>query len=138
MADKDEISWPYDHHPYLGIRLKTPSGEEYPLTNEELGMVDTGYSGGILLPRYLYEELGFNMWEEPELQEVTVADGGSGYMIVARGYILVPKLRSEPFPVRVNAWHGEEKDTDEILIGVKFIKRFKLLLDGPANKMRIL
>lgn len=138
MADKDEISWPYNHHPGLGIRLRTPSGEEYPSVNEDMVMVDTGYSGEIFLPRDLYQSLGFNMWEDPELEPVGVADGTSGHMIVSHGYILIPKLRSEPFPVRVHTWYEEEKDIDTVLIGIEFIKTFKLLFDGPGNKVCIL
>lgn len=61
MADKEEISWPYNLHPYLGVRLRTASGEEYPLIDKKRVMIDTGYSGEILLPKDLYEELSFNM-----------------------------------------------------------------------------
>lgn len=78
------------------------------------------------------------MWEEPELDEFEVGDGSSVDLRVAQGYILIPKLRSDPFPVRMHSMYEEEKDTSEILIGIKFIKRFKLLLDGPANKVCIL
>ncbi len=138
MADKEEISWPYNLHPCLGVRLKTASGEEYPLTDEKLVMVDTGYSGEVLLPRNLYQDLGFNMWEEPEPDRFILGDGSSVSMIAARGHLLVPKLRSEPFPVRIHRILGENQDTNEIIIGVRFIKRFELLLDGPANKVSIL
>ena len=138
MADKEEISWPYNLHPYLGVRLRTASGEEYPLIDEKRVMIDTGYSGEILLPKDLYEELSFNMWEEPEPDEFKLGDGSSIYLIASHGYILIPKLCSESFPVRVHRVYPEEKDTDQIMIGVKFIKKFKLLLDGPANKVCVL
>ena len=138
MADKEEIGWPYTHHPSLGVRLRTTFGQEYPLTDEELVMVDTGYSGEIAIPRRLYQMLGFHMWEEPEFQRFTVADGRDLQMRVSHGYILMPKLDRAPFSVEVHTWVKEERDFDEIIIGVKFIKRFKLLLDGPANKVRIL
>ena len=138
MADKEEIGWPYHIHPYLGVCLSTALGQEYPLTGEKLVMVDTGYAGEIGVPRRLYQKLGFHMWEEPEFQKFTLADGREQQMRVSHGYILMPKLDRAPFSVEVHTWAKEEIDFDEILIGVKFIKRFKLLLDGPANKMRIL
>jgi len=138
MADKEEIGWPYHIHPSLGVRLRTAFGQEYPLTDEELVMVDTGYSGEIGIPRRLYQKLGFHMWEEPEFQRFTVADGREQQMRVSHGYILMPKLDRAPFSVQVHTWVKEEIDFGEIVIGVKFIKRFKLLLDGPANKVRIL
>ena len=91
-----------------------------------------------MLPRDLYEELKLNMWEEPELDPFDLADGSSVFMRVAQGYILIPKFRSDPFSIKIHSMYEEEKDTSEILIGIKFIKRFKLLLDGPANKVCIL
>lgn len=138
MANEEEISWPYTNLPYLGIRLKAPSGEEYPIANEKLVMIDTGFSEEILLPKDLYEDLAFNMWEEPEPEEFEIADGRVREMIVARGYILIPKIGSRSFPVRVHRFLNGEEGTNEIIIGVKFIKKFKLLLDGPAVKVRIL
>ncbi len=138
MADERDISWPYSNAPCLGIRLRTGDGEEYPLGNEELVMIDTGYDGELCLPGYLYEELGFNMWEEPDPDEFGLADGSIIYLKAAQGYILIPKLTRDPFPVRVHSAYEEEQDRDEILIGVKFIKRFKLLLDGPAAKVCVL
>ena len=101
-------------------------------------MIDTGYSGEVLLPKSLYEKLGFNKWEEPELEEFELGDGSSMQVIAASGYVLIPKLHPEPFSVRVHRPYEEEIDTDEIIIGVEFIKRFKLLLDGPSAKVRIL
>ena len=140
MADEEEISWPYTNAPCLGIRLKAGDGAEYPLEldNEELVMIDTGYDGELYLPRHLYEELGFNMWEEPEPDEFGLADGSSICLKAAQGYILIPKLTLDPFLVRVHSACEEDQDTDEIIIGVKFIKRFKLLLDGPATKVSVL
>jgi len=140
MADKEEISWPYTNAPCLGIRLKTGEGEDYPLEldNEKLVMIDTGYDGELCLPRDLYEKLGFNRWEEPDPDPFEQADGSSIYMKAARGYILIPKLPLDPFPVRIHTADEEEQDTNEIVIGVKFIKRFKLLLDGPATKVSVL
>ncbi len=138
MANKEEIGWPYTLHAFLGVRLRTDIGDEYPLTDEKLVKVDTGYSGEIGIPRPLYQQLRFHMWEEPEFQWFTVADGRVLQMRVSHGYILMPKLDRAPFSVQVHTWVREEIDFNEILIGVKFIKRFKLLLDGPANKVRIL
>jgi len=140
MADEEEISWPYTDTPYLGIRLKTGDGEEHPLEldNEELVMIDTGYDGEIVLPNSLYTDLGFNMWEEPELDEFGLADGRPIYFKAAQGYLLIPKLHLAPFSVRIHTADDKKQDTGEIMIGVKFIRRFKLLLDGPAAKVRVL
>ena len=117
------LFWPYTNAPCLGIRLKTGDGVEYPLGNEELVMIDTGYDGELCLPGYLYEELGFNMWEESDPDEFGLADGSSIYLKAAQGYILIPKLTRDQFPVRVHSAYEAEQDTNEIIIGVKFIKQ---------------
>jgi hypothetical protein len=85
MANEEEVTWPYTNAPYLGIRLKNPSGLEYPLDGEELVMIDTGFSGEILLPKSVYEDLEFNMWEEPEPDEFVLGDGRTVYLIAAHG-----------------------------------------------------
>lgn len=140
MADEEEeISWSYrDDLPYLGVRLSTPAGKEYPLVNEEQVLIDTGFSEEILLPKNIYEQLGLNMWEAPESEGFKLVDGTSIDLIPSKGYLLIPKLRAAPFPVIVHKASNEIQDTNEIIIGAKFIKRFKLLLDGPADKTIIL
>jgi predicted aspartyl protease len=139
MADEEEIIWSYDNHPYLGVRLKTYAGREYPSTNnEDQVMIDTGYSGEILLPIKIYIGLGFNDWEEPIVDDFELVDKTEIKLKVANGLILIPKLNNQPFPVRVHSASDEKQDTEEIIIGVKFIKKFKLLLDGPADKVSIL
>ena len=142
MANEKEISWLYieNRTPCLGIRLKTESGVEYPLTlnDETLVMIDTGYDGEIKLPRDIYYMLGFNKWEEPEPDTFEVADGSTIEMNAAKGFILIPKLRPDPYTVKVHSVSDENIDTPEILIGATFIKRFRLLLDGPATKVCVL
>jgi hypothetical protein len=69
MADESDISWDYSNcSPYLGIRLTTYEGSEYPsdADGEKLVLIDTGYDGELCIPMRLYTELGFERWEEPE------------------------------------------------------------------------
>ena len=138
MANEEEISWSYSNgfRPCLGIRLKTESGEEYPplSNNEKIVKIDTGYEGEIILPRDIYYDLGFNRWEKPDRDAFELGDGSIMEKNTAQGLILIPKLNNNLFPVIVHSASDENQDSDEILIGNKFIKRFRLLLDGPAEK----
>jgi hypothetical protein len=58
-------------------------------------------------------------------------------MRVAHGCIRIPKYSSVPIPVNVEAQEDEATE-NEIIIGAGFIKRFRLLLDGPARKSFLL
>ena len=142
MADEGEISWSYDDgSPCLGIRLKTYNGSEYPSESPEeiLVFIDTGYDGEICIPWRIYAELGFERWEEPESKEYETADKRVISMKVANGCILIPKHSPVIIPVKVETPTEEEHtDEEEIIIGAKFIKRFRLLLDGPAEKACLL
>jgi len=139
MADESDISWDYSNcSPYLGIRLTTYDGSEYPsdVNGEKLVLIDTGYDGEICIPLWLYTELGFERWEEPEPKQYQ-SRGGDIFMRVAHGCIRIPKYSSEPIPVSVEAQEDEVTD-NEIIIGAGFVKRFRLLLDGPARKLYLL
>ncbi|MGC9445322.1 MAG: hypothetical protein ACP5E9_10425 [Candidatus Methanospirareceae archaeon] len=101
-------------------------------------MIDTAYDGEIKLPRNIYYTLGFNKWEDPEPDTFEVADCSTIEMNTAKGFILIPKLSSDPYTVKVHSVSDDNLDTPEILIGATFIKRFRLLLDGQAEKACLL
>jgi predicted aspartyl protease len=139
MANKEEeISWPYTDSPYLEIRLRSVSEEEYPLNDGELVMIDTGFSEDILVPISIYKHLMLDKWEEPDEGMLILADKSIMLTRIAKGYILIPKFSSGLFEVRVHGAYKKEQDTAEIVIGLGFIKKFKLLLDGPSSKLYIL
>ena len=139
MANKEEeISWPYTDSPYLEIRLRSVSEEEYPLNDGELVMIDTGFSEDILVPISIYKHLMLDKWEEPDEGMLILADKSIMLTRIAKGYILIPKFSSGLFEVRVHCAYKKEQDTAEIVIGLGFIKKFKLLLDGPSSKLYIL
>ena len=138
MARKaKEISWDYpNEHPHIGIRLKSFSDIEYPEDDELLVFLDTGWSGGVVLPIDIYDKLELGRWEEPDQVKFTVANGNELAMLQSKGILHVPKLK-KGFKVKFLRSVESDEDTDEIIIGIDCINIFKLLLDGPNKKSRL-
>lgn len=139
MANEtEEISWTYNNnHPYMGIRLKTFDGNEHPIDGEELVLLDTGFSGGIILPIKIYNQLKLQNWENPEPLEFELTDGKVLEMLEADGYIFVPKLKKQ-FDIKFYRSADETQDGCEIVLGINFINNFRLLLDGPSKTLSVL
>ncbi len=101
--------------------------------NEELVQLDTGYDGELLLPSYkLYQDLAFYRWEYPE-EYWPVGKTVSGEiieLILAKGQVLIPKW-NVALEVFIETFEGN----GELLLGRSFIRKFKVLLDGPGNKV---
>ena len=139
MANEtEEISWAYkDKHPHMGIRLVSPGDIEYPVGTEELVLLDTGWSGGIVLPIRIYEQLELQRWEKPDIVPYELADGSDMNMYEAEGFLFVPKLNNR-YEVAFYRSVDKGQDSNEILLGIDFINNFKLLLDGPAQKLSVI
>ncbi len=136
MVEGDELgSWDYtEKGAYIGLIIESPSGEAH-AENEELVRVDTGFSGHLLLPRALYNELNLNMHEiGPTL--CTVADGREIPADQALGQIKIPQLGNTTNIIILCFREGY--DRDEPLLGLKFLKKFSILLDGIESKICIL
>lgn len=134
----EEVSWPYENNPKLGLKIRSLSGNEYPENNETIVLIDTGYDGEVILPLTIYHNLNLNLWEEPEKDEFMTPEGKDIDFLVSRGYIIIPKLGNNQYPVEIHTASDRTQDIGEVIVGIKFIKRFKLLLDGPASKVMIL
>ena len=89
--------------------------------------LDTGYDGELLLPYKLYQGLALYQWEYPE-EYWAVGKTVSGEM--AKGQVLIPKW-NVALEVFIETFEGNE----EFLLGRSFIRKFKVLLDGPGNKV---
>ncbi|UZE92717.1 MAG: hypothetical protein IB616_02655 [Methanosarcinales archaeon] len=138
MADEKEIAywdWRSEDPPCMGIQIQSPEGIVYPL-EEQLTLIDTGYSGGILLPKQIYRRLHLHKWEYPDPEIYIMANEKEIKTIQARGYIIVPRLSSELIEVKIDT--PKEEDTKDILLGCEFIRQFKLLLNGLNGKVCII
>jgi len=118
----------------IGVQLQTPGGEVH-IEGEELVELDTGYAGEVLVPWRLYIELELYGWElEEDLWSVGVSVTGETFpMPLSEAVLRIPKL-GEAFPVRVDTF----EDNDQFLIGRAFIRKHRLLFDGPANRVCVI
>ncbi len=132
MADAEKlICWDSQNIFAIGIRLKTPGGQFHAQTEEPVEL-DTGYGGDVLLPWEMYVDLELYGWECPkEHWSVGLSVSGEKFeMPSSRGVLVVPKLGRE-FDVRIETFEGNE----QFLIGRGFIRRHKILLDGPGSRV---
>lgn len=136
MAFVEKINWHYQvYTPHIEIRLISPDGMEWPNDGtDDLAVVDTGFTGEILISTTLYDMLELNKWENIPNRHST-ADGRCVETLISNGSILIPKLHLEPFNVEIITMEGRKNGP--ILIGAKFLRKFQLLLDGPSTKLRL-
>jgi len=127
--------WSYrGKHPCLEILLRTPFGKEH----HAIALLDTGFSGDIIVPNTIYDEsLELNKWEKGLPKDGTLADGSKRNLVVSEAIIFIPRISI------INGYNvsvykiDKEGGVKEIIIGVSFINKFKFLLDGPAKETRI-
>ena len=132
MADAENlICWDSEDIFAIGVRLQTPGGQFHADT-EELVELDTGYGGDVLVPWEMYVDLELYGWEYPEEQwSVGISVSGEEFeMPLSRGVLVVPRLGRE-FDVSMDTFEGNE----QFLVGRGFIRRHKVLLDGPGNRV---
>ena len=128
---KEAICWDSEDFFAIGIQIGTFAGMIHS-ENEELVQLDTGYDGELLLPYKLYQDLAFYRWEYPE-EYWPVGKTVSGEiieLILAKGQVLIPKW-NVALEVFIETFEGN----GELLLGRSFIRKFKVLLDGPGNKV---
>jgi predicted aspartyl protease len=115
----------------IGIQVRTLAGTVHS-KSEELVQLDTGYDGELLLPYQLYEDLGLAQWEYPE-EYWSVGKTVSGEiinLILARGQVVIPRWGTAS-EVLIDTFDGNE----EFLLGRRFIRKYKILLDGPGKRV---
>lgn len=125
------ICWDSEDLFAIGIQIRTFAGMVHS-ESEELVQLDTGYDGELLLPYKLYQDLALYQWEYPE-EYWSVGKTVSGEileLILAKGQVLIPRW-NVALEVFIETFEGNE----ELLLGRSFIRKFKVLLDGPGNKV---
>ncbi len=126
------ICWETPDRLVLGIRLANLAGETYPAT-EELVQIDTGFSGEILVPYALFEMLALSRWRLPEVIQATTVTGQTLHLYEAYADVLIPQLNTQ-YRVTVQTFEGNTR----FLIGRGFLRRLRVLLDGPNARTCVL
>ncbi len=95
---------------------------------EELVQIDTGYSEELLVPYSLFETLNLRHWRlYRQLPLGTTVTGQVLQFIEANAEVIIPKT-GEQYSVIVQTFIGNNR----FLIGRGFLRRLKVIFDGPG------
>ena len=131
MADDVRlICWPTPDRLGIGIQVRNLAGQEHHQT-EELIQIDTGYSEELLIPQVLFEALNLARWQLPDsiAAQGTTITGQIIKFDEAPVDVIIPKT-GEQHRVTAQTFAGNIR----FLIGRAFLRRFKILLDGPGSQ----
>jgi len=132
MADDVRlICWPTPDRLGIGIQVRNLAGQEHHQT-EELIQIDTGYSEELLIPQVLFEALNLARWQLPDsiAAQGTTITGQIIKFDEAPVDVIIPKT-GEQHRVTAQTFAGNIR----FLIGRAFLRRFKVLLDGPGSQI---
>ncbi|MFQ6074858.1 MAG: hypothetical protein ACE5Z5_01810 [Candidatus Bathyarchaeia archaeon] len=137
--EANEVSWSYAQldlvpAPVVGVVVDTPRGR-FPEKEEAQIRVDTGYEGFLLLKDDLYSDLGFRLSEVPRrFWPIGVTVSGEVFTLRrALVVIHIPKAR-----MRLGGYVDTFRGNMEDLLGLKFLDKLRLLLDGPTQRAQLI
>jgi len=131
---RETICWDSEDLFAIGIQIRTFAGMVHS-QGEELVQLHTGYDGELLLSYELYQDLPLYKWEYPE-EYWPVGKTVSGEiieLILAKGQVLIPRWN-----VALEVFIETFEDNEELLLGRSFVRKFKVLLDGPSSRVCLL
>jgi len=135
MADGIRLMcWPTPDRLMIGIQIKALDGQLHHET-EDLVQLDTGYSEEILLPHGLFEALNLARWRLPRAlaPRATTVTGQVVQFLEAYADVVIPRT-GEQHRVIVQTFVGNTR----FLVGRAFLRRFRVLLDGPGGQTCLL
>lgn len=137
MPCESANTWPYlrSNRPCLGIIVESPDGNKWPQTDFDHALIDTAYDGEIFLPGTLYNFLEFNKHESIR-EDLHVADSSKIECTKSHGFITIDGLEDK-YEVNFHLDITGKRNTSSILIGNKFLKKFRIVLDGPNEKLTL-
>lgn len=135
MADDVRlICWSTPDRLGIGIQIRNLAGQLHPQT-EELVQLDTGYSEELLIPEALFGDLDLARWQLPDsvAAQGTTVTGQIIKFSEAPIDVVIPRA-GERYRVIVQTFPRNTR----FLIGRAFLRRFKVLLDGPESQTCLL
>jgi hypothetical protein len=128
------ICWSTPDRLGLGIQVKNLAGQVHH-QEPELVQIDTGYSEELLLPQALFEQLNLAYWQLPD----SLAAQGT----TVTGQIL--HFREAPVDIVIPDAGIQQRvigqtftQNSRFLLGRAFLRRFKVILDGPGGQTCLL
>ncbi|MFP3909728.1 MAG: clan AA aspartic protease [Archaeoglobaceae archaeon] len=116
--------------PFLEVSIENPFMELiYPENGKFLAIFDTGYEGFALLPKDIFKELKF---DELQLEErkLMLPDGS---LVRSRGTFGNVRLGKDT----LCDGFIETSDTEEVVLGIEFARRFRFVLDYCSNRFEV-
>jgi hypothetical protein len=135
MADNISLTcWSTPDRLGIGLQIRNLAGQNHH-QNEELVQLDTGYSEELLVPQVLFESLELARWQLPDsvAAQGTTVTGQIIKFNEAPVDIIIPRLGEQH---RVIAQTFAQNT--RLLLGRGFLRRFKVLLDGPSSQTCLL
>ena len=116
-------------YPALALQLKNLAGQAY-RGQATLMQLDTGYSEELLIPQSVFATLQLERWYEPSqaIVQAKTITGQSIKMRAALAEVVIPQT-ALTYRVTVQTFAGNAR----FLIGRAFLRRFKVVLDGPGG-----
>ena len=109
----------------IPIRIKNPFlGLEYPESGNVHAVLDTGFTGFLLVPEAVFTQLGFSEMRSIEVEAVT-ADSRTVRLRGVYGTIIFPDVN-----LSVDGLIETGKNVQEILLGVRGVQRLRLYIDS--------
>ncbi len=111
------------------VIIRSPlTGGRYPNEKGEiLAVLDTGYTGFVLVPEDVFEELGLNQLE-PVRSVAKTADGREIELKGNYAVIELPDIR-----LGVEGLVETASNVEEILLGVEWLKEVDFVVDGCSG-----
>lgn len=128
------VCWSTPDRLGIEIQIQNLAGQSY-FQPDELVQIDTGYSEELLLPQTLFEALNLSRWQLPDAiaAQGTTVTGQIIEFSEAPIDVIIPKT-GEQYRIFAQTFAGNTR----FLIGRAFLRRFKVLLDGPGSQSCLL
>ncbi len=132
--DVQLVCWPTPDRLAIGIQIRNLAGQFHSQA-EELVQLDTGYSEDLLIPQTLFTTLSLERWQSPEslAPRGTTVTGQIITFSEAPIDVIIPRTGKQ-YRVITQTFPGNTR----FLIGRAFLRRFKVLLDGPGQQTCLL
>lgn len=135
MADELRLTcWHTPDRLALNIQLQNLAGV---LHNPDAGLVqiDTGYSEELLIPHFVFDELNLAFWQRPD--SIT----GQGITVTGQVIHFTESILDVLIPdagIRQRVVVQTFPQNNRFLLGRAFLRRYKIILDGPGAQTCLL
>lgn len=128
------VCWTTPDRLVIGLQVRNLAGQVHRLT-AELVQIDTGYSEELLIPQALFDALNLAYWQLPDsvAAQATTVTGQVIQFQEAPVDILIPDA-GEQHRVIAQTFANNTR----FLLGRAFLRRFKMMLDGPGAQTCLL